>query len=173
MRGIRVLGAVSAATAVVLQLGTATPACASDQGVELNGTYRVISNGEWAKANYVFKDQRTVVQTWTMSSTCTSPLTCSGEVASDKGWTAPLVYKGDYWLVEHVIENWLPCPQDGTAHPGTQKFIFWGWDAANSQTDMKKRDVLPGRDRTVGPSGACGINRPLAIEMPLRLEKVS
>lgn len=173
MRGIQVVGAVAAATAVILQLGVAAPARASDYGVELNGTYRVTTNGEWAKANYVFKDQRTVVQTWTVSSSCTSPITCSGEVTSDQGWTAPLLQKGDYWLVERVVENWLPCPRYDLAYPGTQKYIFWGWDAAKSQTDMKKTDVLPGRERTVGPSGACGINRPLAIEMPMRMEKVS
>ena len=62
-----------AAIAVVGSVGTATPAYASNYGVELNGTYRVISNGDWAKTNEVFIDEQTVVQTWTMTSSCTSP----------------------------------------------------------------------------------------------------
>ena len=33
--------------------------------------------------------------------------------------------------------------------------------------------TLAGKDKTVGPSGACGQNPWLSIEMPLRLDKIA
>lgn len=181
MRGIRVAGAVSAALAVMGSPGLAAPASASNYGVEVNGTYRAISNGDWATTSagpygaggvQVFIDQPTVVQTWTVSTSCTSPISCTGTVTSDQGWTAPVSTTGDYWVVERVVENWLPCP-DGTVVPGTQKFLFWGWDPLKSDRDMTFVDVMPGRDRTQAASGACGSNKPVITEYPLRLEKLS
>ena len=172
MRGVRVAGAVSAAVAVLGSLGLATPASASNYGVELNGTYRMIMNGDWAKTNDVFINEQTQVQTWTVSSTCTSPIRCTGTVTSDQGWTASMFTTGDYWLAERVVDNWEPCP-DGTAAAGTQRFWFWGWDPIASQRSLKIRDLLAGRVRTQADSGACGINKPLVIEVPVRLEKLS
>src|ERR1700722_1208331 len=90
MRGVRVAGAVSAAVAVFGSLGTATPASASNYGVEVNGTYRATSNGDWARTNDVLINEPTVVQTWIVNSSCTSPISCTGTVKSDQGWTAPL-----------------------------------------------------------------------------------
>jgi hypothetical protein len=187
MRGVGVLaGAAATAFTVVGSLGTATPANASNYGVELNGTYRAISNGDWAKTNEVFMDEQTVVQTWTISSSCTSPISCTGTVTSDQGWTAPIVNTGDYWTLDRDIPNWIPCPESydypgarivtgaaGTFAPGHQKFMFWGWDPLTNTREMTMVDMLAGRDRTQGPSGACGINKPLVIELPLRLEKVA
>jgi hypothetical protein len=181
MRAIGVLGAVSTTVAVVGSLGAAAPASASNYGVELNGTYRVISNGEWATTSagpfgaggaQVFIDQPTVVQTWTISSSCTSPIRCDGTVTSDQGWSSPVSTTGDYWVVDHFVENWLPCP-DGTVVPGAQKFLFWGWNPVASDRDMRYNDVMPGRDRTQAASGACGQNKPVVTEYPLRVEKLS
>lgn len=186
MRGVRVAGAVSATVAVLGSLGPATPAYASNYGVELNGTYRMISNGEWAKTNEVFMDEQTQIQTWTFSSSCESPIRCSGTVTSDQGWTAEMYTTGDYWVAERRIENWEPCPASysypgaeiytgagGTAAPAIQRFWFWGWDPINSQRSLKIVDLLAGRTRTQAESGACGINKPLVIEVPVRLEKLS
>jgi hypothetical protein len=169
MRGVLVAGA---AVAVLGSLGLATPASASNYGVELNGTYRMISNGDWAKTNDVFIDEATQVQTWTFSSSCESPIRCSGTVTSDQGWTAPMTNTGDYWLATRVVDNWEPCP-DGTAAPGTQRFWFWGSDPIASQRSTKIRDLLAGRVRTQAESGNCGINKPLVIEVPIRLEQLS
>jgi hypothetical protein len=171
-RGIGVIVALTAAMAVHGSLEPTTSAFASNFGVELNGTYRVLSNGDWAKSNDVFLDEKTVVQTWTVASSCTSPISCTGTVTSDQGWSAPLSTTGDYWIVDRVIENWMPCP-DGTAAPGAQNFKFWGWDPVNSYRNLKIVDLLAGRDRTLAASGACGVNRPLVIELPMRLEKLS
>lgn len=66
-----------------------------------------------------------------------------------------------------TIENWEPCP-DGTAAPGEQSFTFWA--ARNDAAD--RYTYLAGWDRTVGPSGACGINRWLTVTMPFRLTRI-
>jgi hypothetical protein len=179
MRAVEVTAVALAAIAVVGSVGTATPAHASNYGVELNGTYRVTSNGDWAKTNDVFINEPTVVQTWTVTSSCTSPITCIGEVKSDQGWTAPLKLGGveapgqvgDYWVVDHIVPNWEPCP-DGTAATGAQKFWFWGVDQLTGNRDNKRVDMLTGRDVTKAASGACGINKPLMIDMPVRLDKL-
>lgn len=186
MRGVRVAGAMSAAVAVLGSLGLATPAHADDYGVALNGAYRMIMNGDWAKTNEVFMNEQTQVQTWTFSSSCESPIRCSGTVTSDQGWTAPITNTGDYWLAVRDVPNWEPCPASysypgaeiftgagGTTAPATQRFWFWGWDPVNSQRSTQIRDLLAGRTRTQAESGACGINKPLVIEVPIRLEKLS
>jgi hypothetical protein len=166
------LAAFTAAIAVVGSLEPTASSSASNFGTELNGTYRVISNGDWAKSNEVFLNEKTVVQTWTVTSSCTSPISCTGTVTSDQGWTAPMRTTGDYWSVDRILENWMPCP-DGTAAPGAQNFKFWGWDPVNSYRNLKIVDLLAGKDRTIAASGACGVNRPLVIELPMRLEKLS
>ena len=171
-RRIRAIVTVAVAMGVIGSVEPTTSAFASNFGVELNGTYRVISNGDWAKSNEVFLDEKTVVQTWTVTSSCTSPIMCTGTVTSDQGWSAPMRTTGDYWSVDRIVENWMPCP-DGTAAPGAQNFKFWGWDPVNSYRNLKIVDLLAGKNRTVAASGACGVNRPLVIELPMRLVKVS
>lgn len=163
---------VAATVAVFASLGPEASVSASNYGVELNGTYRVMSNGDWAKTNDVYINETTVVQTWKMHSSCTSPIDCTGTVTSDKGWSAELTNHGEFWVVRHDIENWEPC-RDGTRAPGAQKFRFWGVDPASGDEDLRRVDLLAGIDRTIAPSGACGINKPLVIEMPMRLEKLS
>jgi hypothetical protein len=181
MRGVCAVGAVSATVVVVGILGPASPAFASNYGIELNGTYRAISNGDWAQSSEgpfgaggarVYRDQPTKVENWTVSSSCVSPIECTGEVKSDAGWTAALKFTGDVWMIDRDIPNWAPCP-DGTAAPGHQNFGVWGWDEATSQRSAKIRDLLQGFERTIAPSGACGVNKPLVIELPVRLEKTS
>src|ERR1700751_2737482 len=98
MRGVGVVCALSAAVAVLGSLGLATPASASNYGVELNGTYRMIMNGDWAKTNEVFINEQTQIQTWTLSSSCTSPIRCTGTITSDQGWCAAVHNDGSYWL---------------------------------------------------------------------------
>ena len=171
-RGIGAIVTVVAVTVVIGSVEPTTSAFASNFGVELNGTFRVISNGDWARSNGVFLDEKTVVQTWTVTSSCTSPIMCTGTVTSDQGWSAPMKTTGDYWSIDRTVENWMPCP-DGTAAPGAQNFKFWGWDPVNSYRNLKIVDLLAGKDRTIAASGACGVNRPLVIELPMRLEKVS
>jgi hypothetical protein len=141
-------------------------------GIELNGTYRATSNGDWAKTNEVYMDEKTVVQTWTVTSSCISPVECAGEVRSDQGWSAPMRLVTAYWIIDRVVPNWAPCP-DGTLAEGMQKFIIWGVNPAYNERSLKITNLLAGRDITKTASGACGVNRALIIEMPMRIEKLS
>lgn len=159
--------AMLAASAVVV---TATPASASEDW-GLNGTYSATSNGEWAKKNEVFRDEAVVRATWTVSTQCSYPTECTGTVRSDQGWDAPIYRTGGVWYVKHNVARWEPCP-DGTAADGLQVFRFVPTVADGSQTDQSS-DMLVGEDQTTGPSGACGISRPLFISMPFKLVKIS
>jgi hypothetical protein len=141
---------------------------ASDFGVEINGTYRVTTDGGWAQVNDVYKDEPTIVETWTMSSSCVSPVECEGTAVSSGGWTARLWYgfPNFYWVVDRNIPQWQFCP-DGTTAPGEQRFQFAGFDPIATERIMTITNFMIGRQRTISPSGSCGRNQPLVIETPL------
>jgi hypothetical protein len=165
----------TAAGVATVLLGTTmgvgiAPIARADVDFALNGPYRVISNGEWARTNEVFMDEAVVVSTWTFATSCVDAHTCNGTVTSDKGWTVPAEFRTTRWVVEIDRPNWLPCP-DGTTAPGLQRFQFYGTDP-NGQVDAANVQTLQGFDRTEGPGGACGRNNPVVIEMPIRLDKM-
>ena len=91
----------------------------------------------WAKTNDSYHDERSVTQTWTITSTCSTYQDCTGRVTSDQGWSADMIYTSGSWRVRRTVDNWEPCI-DGTATPGEQTFTFWkgypeafplkGWD---------------------------------------------
>ena len=150
-------GAAATAIAVIGSLVAAASAQATDYGVALNGPYRAFSNGEWAQTSagpngaggaMVYIDQPSKMETWTVTSDCVSPIECIGEVRSDA----------------------QPCP-DGTAAPGHQNFALWGFDPTTSEKN-KSRDLIVGWERTMAPSGACGYNKPVVTQLPVRLEKI-
>lgn len=173
MRGVDV-AAGAVAIGLLASLGVAPQASAQGFGVGLNGTYRVLSDGEWAKRGMapgggdVFFDQQTVVETWNVTTNCTSPIECTGTVTSDRGYTAS-IRLDDYWYVEHEVPNWIPCP-DGTSVSGRQMFILWGFNPARNER-VKSTEFLAGRNVTKSPSGACGRNQPLVIELPVRMQR--
>lgn len=153
------------AAAVVGLLPWVWPAGArGEDGVALNGTYTVVSDGQWAKTNYRYHDEATVTQTWSFTTSCRTFQDCTGRVVSDAGWSADAVYASGRWRVRRTIADWQPCP-DGTTAPGEQSFEFW-----RPRTDADATR-LTGWDRTTGPSGACGINKWLNITMPLSLTR--
>lgn len=147
--------------------------CYAEVGLALNGVYAVTSNGQWATTNDIYRDEAVVRSTWTITSSCRwlTLSECSGQVVSDQGWTAPLVSKGGEWRVERTIPNWEPCP-DGSAAEGHQLFHFYPVDE-EGQLAIRGSATLAGQDKTTGPSGACGINMPIVITMPLKLSLVS
>lgn len=172
MRAVTVIGGLAATTIATFgSLAAAPSARAGDFGVALNGTYRVSSNGDWAKSNEVFMDEKVKVQTWTVSSDCVSPIECTGEVKSDHGWTAPLEYNTGYWQVHVDIDHWSPCP-DGTIAPGHETFRLWAIDPFTTER-ISGTEYLVGRDITKTDSGACGKNQPLVIELPVYMEHIS
>jgi len=160
--GAAVVGLVAAAI-------TAPPAQAA-LGFELNGPYRVVSNGDMAKTNEVFMNERTVVSVWTFSSSCANAHECTGRVSSDEGWSSPLEFRTSRWIVDRFHENWQTCP-DGTTSSGQQRYQFQGSDT-NGQWDKLNVDRLVGYDRTIGVSGACGRNQPTVILMPLTVQRL-
>ena len=143
----------------VWSLTAPAPAIAEDGG-KIDGTFTAYSSGQWAQTNQRYHDEASVTSTWTFVSTCSGLSDCTGHVTSDLGWTGEAKYLAGSWLVRHTINNWQPCA-DGTTAPGEQVFHFWR-DPANPTRWI-------GSDKTTGPSGACGVNRWLVVQMPFSL----
>jgi hypothetical protein len=144
-------------------------AAASGDEWGLNGTYAATSNGDWAKTNDIFHNEATVRSKWTINTTCTTPVECTGRVVSDQGWSADVGLHGSEYVVKRDIPNWEPCP-NGAARPGHQIYRFYPVDESG-MVDWAST-LLAGIDLTSGDSGACGVNKALVISVPFRLEKV-
>ncbi|WP_396930327.1 hypothetical protein [Mycolicibacterium sp.] len=154
------LGAAMMLVAVMAGSTVAPPAAADPNDYALNGRFTAISDGQWAKTNERFHDEATVTSTWTIRTSCRTAIDCSGQVSSDQGWTADVTYDEPMWYVTRTVDDWMTCP-DGTSVAGQQiiKFFIDHYDEPN----------LRGWDNTLGPSGACGINKVLDIELPFKL----
>jgi len=140
--------------------------------IAINGTYQADSIGGWAKINQQYNSEQEVTSKWKINTTCTTMEDCTGTVTSDQGWTAPITMTdGTAWYVRHDVPNWERCA-DGTAYTGKQTYWFYATDAATGQPQTGS-PLLTGKDTTVGPSGACGQNKWLEIELPFRMDKVS
>lgn len=173
MRSARTLTTATMLAATVFGgLGTAPYAVATTkEEVAINGTFRATSIGDYAQRNDQYFGEPTVYQVWTITSTCVTFQECHGTVKSDQGWTAPLYLNdGQMWKVRREVPNWERC-EDGTSFPGQQTFFFFPVND-NGGFQIGSR-VLSGKDKTVGPSGACGQNQWLDITMPLRLDQLS
>ncbi|OBH49926.1 hypothetical protein [Mycobacterium sp. E2479] len=173
MRSVRTLATATLLTATVFGiLGTASTAGATTkEEVAVNGTFRATSIGDYAQRNDQYYGEPTVIQTWTISSSCVTFQECHGTVTSDQGWSAPIyMIDGQMWKSKREVPNWERC-EDGTAFTGQQTFFFYpvneygGYQLGSS--------TFAGKDKTVGPTGACGQNQWLDITMPLRLDKLS
>lgn len=169
---MRVVSAAAGAAALSLAAATAiaSPANATNWGIELDGRYLVTSNGDWAKTNDVFHDEKTVRQVWTVSSVCKSPTSCTAHIVSSEGWETEGTYTEDRWVVRRTIPNWAPCP-DGTFAPGDKEFRFWPVDA-NGLRYRTDGSTFGGIDDTRAPSGSCGRNLRLVIQLPVRLQRI-
>jgi hypothetical protein len=154
------MGATIACSLAFAGLTMAPDAYADPHDVEINGVYTAFSDGQNAKTNDRFHDEASVTATWTVTSNCETFMECTGSVRSDQGWVAQLTYLDLRWRAVHVIDDWIKCP-DGTTAPGEQYFSF--------TIDFLNPSRFTGWDKTVGPSGACGRNQWLAVEMPFVL----
>jgi hypothetical protein len=172
MRSVRTLTTATLVATTVFGLSTASIAQATTkEEVAVNGTFRATSIGDWAQRNDQYFGEPTVVQIWTISSSCVTFQECHGMVTSDQGWSAPLYMNdGEMWKVKREVPDWERC-EDGTAFTGQQTFYFYpvneygGYQLGSA--------TFAGKDKTIGPSGACGQNQWLDIALPLRLDKVS
>jgi hypothetical protein len=173
MRSAKTLITATAVVATVFGALAAAPTAraTTKEEVAVNGTFRVTSIGDWAQRNDQYFGEPTVYQTWTISSTCFTFQECHGTVTSDQGWTAPAyLLDGEMWKVRREVSNWEHCA-DGTAFPGEQTFLFY---PVNDNGGFQiGSPTLSGKDKTVGPSGACGQNQWLDITMPLRMDRLS
>lgn len=160
MLGVLARAASAASLLLVVAVAPIGVVQADFDDVELNGRFTAMSDGQWAKTNERYHDEATVTSTWTITTTCRSYLDCSGQVSSDAGWTADVGYTEPLWYVVRHLDGWMTCP-DGTAVAGTQTYKFF--------VDQFDEPRLRGWDTTLGPSGACGVNKVLNIEMPFRL----
>lgn len=169
---MRLISALACAGASVLvaSTGMASPATATAWGIELNGRYLFTSNGEWAKTNDYFHDEKVVRAVWTVTSVCPSPTKCTGHVVSSEGWEADGFYSEDRWVVRRTVPGWMPC-YDGTVADGHQEYRFWPVDA-NGQRYTTDASTFGGIDETKGASGSCGRNLPLTITIPMRLQRI-
>jgi len=173
MRSVKTLTTATlvAATAFGGLITASTARAITKEDVAINGTFRATSIGDYAQRNDQYFGEPTVYQVWTISSTCDSTIECHGTVTSDQGWSAALYMKdGEMWKVRREVPNWERC-QDGTAFAGQQQFFFYPVND-NGGFQIGSR-VFAGKDKTVGPSGACGQNQWLDITMPLRLDQLS
>ena len=162
---------VSAVLIAVVAGAFAEPtAAASGDEWGLNGTYAAMSNGDWAQTNEVYQREVTVRSTWTIGTTCTTPVDCTGRVSSDQGWSADVNIHGSEYVVKRDIPNWEPCA-NGSSRTGHQIYRFYPVNEKGSVSVGST--TLAGIDRTSGESGACGINQALIITMPFRLDKTS
>lgn len=163
----------SASVSAVLVCGVclASHAQADPGAFAINGVYTATSDGHFATTDYAFHNEATVMSTWTITSACVTDDHCSGQVASDQGWTAPIyTHEGHVWYVERDLPNWEPCP-DGTSSPGHQTYKFTPSDA-DGLTQIGS-PYLEGIDKTNGVGGACGRPKWLTVVMPFRLNKIS
>jgi hypothetical protein len=166
MRLAHLAAGATPAVILVLVFGAAWPVRVSADPVAINGdysvngTYSAVSDGQWARTNESFHPEATITNTWTITSICSTPYVCSGQVTSDQGWNAATHTTNGLWYVSRDLPNWEPC-QDGSTAAGHQVYRFYFHDAT----------TLIGENMTIGPSGACGRNRPLVIEMPFKLTK--
>lgn len=151
-------------TVVLATASYGVPHASAQNDVAINGTFTAFSDGRWAETNDSRHDEASVTQTWTVTSTCDTYQDCAGRVTSDQGWSSDLIYVSGRWKVTRIVENWEPCI-DGTAYPGKQSYTFWvPYPAVPNQ--------YIGWDRTEGPSGACGFNKVLDVEMPFKLTRI-
>ncbi|WP_319432185.1 hypothetical protein [Mycobacterium sp. RTGN5] len=159
-------------TAALVGYGAIAPHANGSPAGALNGTFRAQSNGDWAQTNDQYRNETTVVATWTITTTCADGL-CSGEVHSDQGWTAPINNQAaGEWHVKRTVADWETCP-DGTTVAGNQLYRFYPVAGITGLVDDTQSDVFAGRDITQGPGGGCGINKPLVISVPFKLTRIS
>src|SRR5271166_510520 len=173
MRSINVaVSATLVAASAAGGVGMAPSALAYNPAI--NGTYTATVIGSWAQTNQVYHQEAVVRSTWKITSSCSTAEDCTGQVASDQGWSAPMImHDGGMWTVKRDVPNWETCP-DGTSFTGADVFWFVAVNPDTGETllDQPLAPVLAGRNHTTGPSGVCGTNAPLYIDQPFRLDRI-
>lgn len=169
MRSAKAISAAALAAATTAVL-TAPVAAAEYEKYSINGTFSVVSNGEWAMMNDRYQDVPSVRSIWTVNSTCTSAITCAGKVTSSLGWTEDIYTgSGSNWFVKHYVPDWIPCP-DGSRAPGLEVYRFY--PATEEGNRLEASNLYVGEDQTTGISGNCGRNKSLVLNLPVKITKI-
>ncbi|OBB17706.1 hypothetical protein A5761_09910 [Mycolicibacterium setense] len=162
------VGLVTATVAIFLASEMPLTANASEGDWGINGTFIATSNGDYAKTNDLYRNEVSVRQTWSVTTTCVNPTDCVGNVTSDQGWNAPIYQKSGIWYVKRAVPRWEPCP-DGTTADGLQMFRFFPADPVTGEARPMGSNAFLGEDITKSASGSCGISKQLYINMPFKL----
>lgn len=171
MRSMSVAMSVTLATAGVAGAVSLAPT-ARAYNAAINGTYTATVVGQWARSRQVYHQEANTRSTWKITTSCTNAYDCTGTVVSDQGWSSPVrMFDGLSWYLRRDIPNWETC-DDGTSYNATDYIMFYPADPVTAVNKLGS-PVFRGDERTIGPSGACGVNLPLDIEQPLRLDQIS
>ncbi len=125
-------------------------------GSPLNGTYAATTDNGKRTVNGLTTPTPNDVSTWTITSECTAEDTCSGQVSSDKGWTAPAEFAHGRWTVKRDSPDAVQCP-NGPSVPATVAYSF----------DVR---TLTGTAVTVNAMGSCGPGQ-VVVQAPWALVK--
>jgi hypothetical protein len=171
MRSARTVCAGALVAITTTGVAVAPAASADYDEYAMNGTFSVVSNGEWSQTNERYQDQPTVRSMWTVNSVCTTPITCAGKVTSSLGWTEDIyTTSGQYWHVKHPVSQWIPCP-DGTRADGLQQYSFY--PATDEGAFQRISSLWLGQDETTGVSGNCGRNLSLTVTLPVKITRIT
>ncbi|BBY96664.1 Rv2253/PknI dimerization domain-containing protein [Mycolicibacterium fallax] len=164
----KAIAALAAAAMTAVGLLSAAPAVA-DPGWGINGTYQASSNGAWAKINDRYQEQPGELQTWNISTQCSSPSLCNGTVTSNEGWTAPIYTTNGLWLVKRAVPNWRFC-EDGVPVEGLRIYKFYPVNESGFVDATYSSGEFAGENYTVGPSGSCGRNAWPTVRIPFYMK---
>jgi hypothetical protein len=163
-------GAALMALALISGTGV-TPAHADINNPALNGKFAVTNNGEWARTNDSYHNEAVVRDTWTITSSCVNPVTCSGTISSGQGWTTNLLRIPGMWKVIRYLPDWENCG-DGTSATGRQVYTFYPIGQNPDLPIDPDSNTYSGESVTTGPSGGCGFNSQLEIAVPFKMVKI-
>jgi hypothetical protein len=133
----------SSSTAASSSAPSAQPTSSTTAGPDpvLNGTYTATTDNSKRTVNGLPTPTPNETSTWTVTSQCSGD-TCTGQVASDQGWTAPAAFAHGRWTVTFDKPGAVTCPS-GASVPATVAYSF----------DVR---TLTGIATTVNAMGSCG-----------------
>ncbi len=86
------------------------------------------------------------MQTWTFTSSCSTPAHLHGRGGQQSGLTAPLEFRTSRWISNRFHPDWQRCADGSTAPVAA---VPVPGDDANGQWDTENEDQLTGYDRTI------------------------
>lgn len=107
----------------------------------LDGTYTATTDNGKRTVNGLPTPLPNETSTWTVTSQCSGD-TCTGQVKSDQGWTAPATFAHGRWTVTFDRPGAVTCPS-GASVAATVAYSF----------DVR---TLTGIATTVNAAGSCG-----------------